>query len=475
MKHDTSEARTPEPSSPPPPVPPSVARRTWREAVTSYTRPHILLIGLLGFASGLPRALTGATLSLWLSQEGIDNSTIGLFTWVTVPFMFKFLWAPLMDHVPLPGVVTRLGQRRGWLVVVQLALAASILALGAAEPAVSVSLVAGLALVVASLSATQDIIIDGYRVALLPVQEQGHGVAVSVLGYRLGMLASGGGALFIVAAGGWFVAYAAMAALLVVVGLVVLFFAREPAAAAKAPTDLRGWLREVVWMPLADFTTRRHWIVLLVFIGLYRISDILAGRMVMPFYNAQGYSVAEIASITKVVGVIVTIVGGLLGGALLARLGILKGLLVCGVLQMVSNFGFALLAQVGHRLDALAGAVVLENLAAGMGTTALVALLSVLCNARFAATQYALLTSVTELFGKSIESTSGFMAEAMGWSTFFVLTALTALPALALLGFIMKNPPDEVLRERGGPPGPPSAEGRDESKSAGGLEQPTTV
>lgn len=438
------EATTQQSAPPPPP-----RRRSWRDALVTYTRPHILIIGLLGFASGLPLALTGATLSLWLAQEGINKSTIGLFASVGMPYTLKFLWAPFVDRVRLPGLVRLFGQRRGWLLAVQLVLAAAILALGTADPSTGVMVVAGLALAVATLSATQDIIIDGYRVALLPPEEQGHGSAIGVLGYRLGMLASAAGALFVVSVSGWAVAYAVMAGLLVAIGVVATLMAREPQPleAEEGPPGLLPWMRDALWTPLADFATRRHWVLLLVFVGLYRIGDSVAGAMAMPLYHELGFTAAEIASITKVVGLIALIMGGLLGGLLLNRMGILRGLLVCGVLQGVSNLGFAGLAMVGHRLDALGVVIVLENLAAGMGGTALVAMLAVLCNVRFAATQYALLSAAAASVGRVVSMGSGFVAEATSWPTYFVLTTIVSLPSLGLLFFFMRRPPPELQRD----------------------------
>lgn len=433
---------------------PASAFRRWLAAAAVYTDRRVLAILFLGFSSGLPLALTFGTLSVWLTEAGVDKTTIGLFALMGVPYTFKFLWAPLVDRMPIPFLTRSLGRRRGWAVATQLALAAAILALGSTDPAQDPGLTALLAFVVAFCSASQDIVIDAYRVEILEERQFGAGAAMIVLGYRIGMLVSGAGALYLASYAGWQAAYALMAALMTV-GLATILLNPEPRRAQsresaeqeariahylQARPHLRGWKAQTLaWIygavisPFAEFMGRRGWALILLFILLYKFGDALAGVMSNPFYVELGFSKVEIANISKLFGLGATIIGGFIGGVMVNRLGIVRSLLLCGILQMLSNLMFVGLALTGYSLPMLTLTIAVENLSGGMGTAAFVAYLSGLCNVAYTATQYALLSSFMS-FGRTLLSSSGgWLADHMSWPSFFLLTTAAALPGLLLL------------------------------------------
>lgn len=431
----------------------------WRAAAAVYADRRVLMVLFLGFSSGLPLALTGATLSVWLREEGVSRAAIGLFTLVSLPYALKFVWAPLVDRLRLPLLTRLFGRRRGWALLTQAMLAAALLGLGTADPAADLWRTAALAVVVAFCSASQDIVIDAYRVESLEERHQGAGAAVYVLGYRFGMLASGAGALFIAATVGWSAAYVAMAAL-VGVGMLTVLLAPEPAVAASeeslqreahvaawldARPHLHGWRAETLaWLygavvaPFAQFMTRRGWMLMLGFIAVYKLGDVLAGTMASTFYVDLGFSKEEIAGVTKVFGLWATIVGGLLGGLLVGRVGTIRALMLGGVLQMASNLGFAVLAEAGADVGVLAAVVAVENLCGGVATAAFVAYLSGLCDAAYTATQYALLSSFFKLGGDLLGANAGWLAEWLGWRDFFLFSTLGAAPGLVLLTLLLR-------------------------------------
>lgn len=442
---------------------------SWGRALALYRDPRVVAILFLGFSEGLPLALTGSTLSVWLREEGISRTAIGLFALVTMPYALKFLWAPLIDRLHLPVLTRVFGRRRGWALATQAALMAALLALGTSNPAADVATMAVCAVIVAFCSASQDIVIDAYRVELLEDEKQAAGAATLVLGYRFGMLAAGAGALFIAAAEGWFAAYATMAAL-VGVGMVTILVAPEPKPAVSAASAARerhaaewlaarphlsprqaavlAWFHGAVVAPFAQFMTRRAWLAVLLFIACYKLGDVLAGVMAAPFYVDLGFSKDEIAAVTKVFGLWATIVGGLMGGVVVGRLGVMRGLLVGGLLQMVSNLGYLFLAWAGHDTAALAVTVAVENLCGGIATAAFVAYLSGLCDAAYTATQYALLSSFYKLGGDLFGANSGWLADRLGWNDFFLLSTAGAVPGLLVLLWLMgrvKEPPPKDL------------------------------
>ncbi|HUJ87848.1 MAG TPA: MFS transporter [Burkholderiales bacterium] len=387
---------------------------------------RILVLLLLGFASGLPLALTGGTLQAWLTVKGVDLTTIGLFALVGQPYTYKFLWAPLMDRYSIP----LLGRRRGWLLLTQLALLGAIAWMGTLSPQNSPWLLAGLALAVAFLSASQDIVFDAYRTDILGAEERGAGAAVSVFGYRIAMLVSGGLAL-ILADGwlGWTGTYWLMAALMLV-GVATVWAAEEPAAPPRAPHTLEQAVRE----PLVEFFGRDGAWLLLVLIVLYKLGDAFAGSLSTAFLlRGPGFSLTEVGLVNKWLGVGATIIGALAGGALMARLRLYRALLLFGVLQAVTNLGYLLLALAGKSYALMIGAVAAENLCGGMGTAAFVALLMAMCDRRHSATQYALLSALAALGRVYVGPAAGEMAKTLGWPEFFLFTFLVALPGVAML------------------------------------------
>ncbi|HLN23241.1 MAG TPA: AmpG family muropeptide MFS transporter [Patescibacteria group bacterium] len=426
-----------------------------RASLGIYAKPRVVRILLLGFASGLPLALTYSTLSAWLSQVGVSKTSIGLFALIGTPYALKFLWSPLIDRLPPP---LRLGQRRGWGITIQLALMAAVLGLGACDPRTQLGVMAALAVVVAFLSASQDIIIDAYRVEVLEDDEQGPGAGATQAGYRIAMLVSGAGALFLADHLGWFAAYAVMAVLLLV-GVVVFALHPEPVRRVSPQTaererraaeflehrpHLRGlrahllaWLYGAVVCPFADFMTRRGWVVILVFVVGYKLGEAMAGVMAMPLYVSLGYSLSEIAWVSKGFGFVATVAGSLIGGWVVIRFGTLRALMLCGILQSLGNLFYVLQVQAGHDVRFLALCVFAENLTGGMAGAAMVAYLSGLCNVAYTATQYALLSSLTAVGRTLFASSGGALAEQFGWSPFFLLTTVATVPALALLGWMM--------------------------------------
>jgi PAT family beta-lactamase induction signal transducer AmpG len=387
--------------------------------------PRIAAVLLLGFSSGLPLALTGSTLQAWLTVSGADLMTIAWFSWIGIPYLLKFLWSPLMDRYVPPF----LGRRRGWMLLTQLALAAGIAAMALLSPQSNLWLLGCLALWVAFASASQDIVIDAYRTDLLPASERGMGAAVSVLGYRLAMLASGGLALILADQIGWRQTFFTMAALMAV-GLATSLAAPEPALRGTPPRSLRAAVVE----PLQDLLLRPGALQLLTLIVLYKFGDALAGTLTTAFLiRGVGFSLTDVGTINKVLGLASLLLGGLVGGLLLVRMSLTRALLFFGALQAISNLSFALLAWAGKSYPLLVFAVGFENLASGMGTAAFVAFAMALCNHSFSATQYALLSALASLGRILFGPLTGGLVEAMGWANFFVLTFVAALPGLWLV------------------------------------------
>ncbi len=419
------------------------------DSLRPYRDPRMLAILVMGFASGLPLALTGATLAVWMRQDGVSLTAIGLFALVGLAYNLKFLWAPIIDRAPLPWLGARLGRRRAWTLVLQATLLLAILALGVSDPAQGPYATAIAAVVVAFLSASQDVVIDAFRVELLSEREQGAGAAATQIGYRLGMVASGAGALYLAEFFGWSVAYGAMALLLLpAMGVVVLTpEPRDPTPAAGRSG--RGWLREAFLEPLADLARRAHWVPILVFVVLFKLGDALAGVMTSAFYVDTGFSRIEIANVSKVFGVGATILGVVAGGAVVYRLGVMRALLLTGVLQMLSNLMFVAQALVGHSVPMLMLTIGVENLSGGMGSAAFVAYLSSLCSLAYTATQYALLSSLAAVARTTLSSAGGAMAQALGWIPFFALSTLAAVPGLLLLVWLMRRQPADAARDPG--------------------------
>lgn len=410
-----------------------------------YREPRLFIIFMMGFASGLPLALTGATLAIWLTELRLSLTSIGLFAMLGVPYNLKFVWSPLIDRVQIPVLTRRLGRRRSWLLVVQLALLSAIVALGVTQPEKAPLWTALAALVVAFLSASQDVVIDAYRIETAREHEQGAAAAMTQYGYRLGMLASGAGALFLAALLPWSWVYAAMAGLFSI-GVLTTILAPEPKASVVAApnADLLGRLREAVVAPFVEFLRRQGVavaVLVLAFIVLYSLGDAFAGTMANPFYLKVGFSKVEIATVTKAFGLGATLTGVFLGGLAVGRYGVMKALLVCGICQALSNLMFAAQALAGHDVRVLVFTVAIESLTGGMASAAFVAYLSVLCNVAYTATQYALFTSFMAVGRTFLASTSGWVADHMAWVQFFIISTLLTLPGLAILGWMMHRFP----------------------------------
>ena len=427
----------------------------WAASLSVYREPRLIAILLMGFSSGLPLALTGATLSLRLADLGVSLTAIGLFTLVRFSYSFKFLWSPLIDRLPIPLVTARLGRRRGWALAIQTALAGAILALGLTDPQASPWPTVIAAIVVAFLSASQDIVIDAYRIELLRPEEQGAGAAATQWGYRFGMVASGAGALYAASFGGWGFAYGLMAALMLV-GMATVWLtpepggirALEPLPGATAGERLRAWVGRAVVAPFADLFSRdgaKGFIPIVLFIVFYKLGDAIAGTMSNPLYVGLGFTKVEIATIAKLYGVVATLAGVATGGILVLRFGVFPALLIGGVLQMLSNLTYVLQVWAGHDVPILALTIGTENLTSGIGSAAFVAYLSGLCNLAFTATQYALLSSLASVGVNILSASGGFLADQLGWNPFFLLSMAMALPGLALLVWIMpRSPPATV-------------------------------
>jgi PAT family beta-lactamase induction signal transducer AmpG len=409
-----------------------------------YRDPRMLVVLGMGFASGLPLLLTLSTLSYWLSKVGVDKTAIGLFSLVGVPYAFKFAWSPVLDHLRVPVLGRLLGRRRSWILVTQIALSAAIMAMGWTDPQTAPLATAVAALVIAFLSATQDIAIDAYRIEILTEDEQGGGAAATQLGYRIGLLAAGAGALALSDVVDWRWVFAALG-LLMAASIVITLLAPEPKL-VEAPHDasrrippLLERLNVMVLQPLTDFAKRPAWVAILAFVLLYKFGDAIGGVMANPFYNELGFTGLEIAAITKIFGVIATLAGIAVGGIVVARYGVMRALLLGGVLQAVSNLLFSLQAAIGHDTAMLAVSIGGDNFTGGIGSAAFVAYLSMLCNRAFTATQYALLTSFMAVGRTILASAGGWLADHVDWVSFFALTALLAIPGLALLLYLWRH------------------------------------
>lgn len=396
-----------------------------------FRNRRIAVIFLLGFSSGLPLALTSGTLQAWMTVSGVDLATIGIFTLVGIPYTWKFVWAPLMDRYVPPF----LGRRRGWIAAMQLLLAIGIAVMGALNPASMPWALAALALMVAFVSASQDVVFDAYRADVLQPAERGLGAAVSVLGYRLAMLVSGALALILSDQIGWQNTYWLMAALMLA-AIAATLFGPEPEVEATPPRTLT----EAVVEPLREFFARNGAWALLLLIVLYKLGDAFAGSLTTAFLiRGVDFTPTEVGAINKGMGLIATLVGVVFGGVLMARLGLFRSLLLFGILQALSNLTFMWLAAVGKSYPIMVAAVGFENLAGGMGTAAFVALLMGMCNKRFTASQYALLSALAAVGRVYVGPASGFMVEAIGWTTFFGFTFVIALPGLLLLAAMRRS------------------------------------
>ena len=386
---------------------------------------RIAVITFLGLSSGLPLALTGATLQAWMAVAGVDLKTIGIFALVGLPYTLKFFWSPLMDRFVPPF----LGRRRGWIIITQIGLVLGISVMAFSSPLGGPLFLAVIALLVAFASASQDIVIDAYRTDILREPERGVGAAVSVMGYRIGALVSGAFALILSDHIGWRSTYLLMAGAMGI-GIISAVLGPEPDGRVVPPKSMK----EAVYGPMKEYFSRNSALQLLLLIILYKLGDAYAGALTTAFLiRGVGFSASEVGAINKGLGFISVIVGAILGGALMVRLKLFRSLMVFGILQAASNLSFMVLAWAGKSYGVLVFAVAFENLSGGMGTAAFVALLMSMCNHRYTATQYALLSSLAALGRIFISPTSGFLVESIGWPAFFFITFLVAAPGLFLL------------------------------------------
>jgi MFS transporter, PAT family, beta-lactamase induction signal transducer AmpG len=435
------------------PEPESVAlpHASFKDTLAVYFKRRVLIVLFLGFASGLPLALSGSTLLVWMTEAGVNLGTIGLFALVGTPYTIKFLWAPLIDALDVPLLSRRFGRRRGWLLLSQLLLIAAIVFLGLTDPSVSPFLVAVGALLVATASATQDIIIDAFRVESLDESEQAAGMASYVAAYRIGMLVSTAGALFLVSGfesvfgygrhAAWSAGYAVMAGL-VVIGITTTLLADEPeksvsADAVHAHENNRQRVIEAAIGAFSEFLTRDLAFVVLAFVVLFKFTDALSGAMTAPFVIDLGFSRNEYAAIIKGVGLAATLIGGFAGGFVARAFSLPASLWLGGILQGLANLAFSWQAILGHNAAWLTFAIVAENFTSAIGTVIFVAYLSALCrNPLHTATQYALLTALAAFGRTYLSSGAGFIATATGWPWFFAICAVSGTPALLLLAWL---------------------------------------
>jgi PAT family beta-lactamase induction signal transducer AmpG len=385
---------------------------------------RMLVAFLMGFSGGLPLLLTMGVLQAWMKERGLDLTWIGMITLVQIPYTWKFLWAPFLDRFIPPF----LGRRRGWLLMSQIALMASIAGLGYSDPVKNPWMMIAAAILVAFFSATQDIVIDAYRREDLPDEELGLGSSMYIYGYRLGMLLASGGGMILADHISFQRVYLIMS-LCLLPGVVTTFLTPEP----SINVDLPRSMKEAMVNPLIDYFKRSGALWILSFILLYKIGDTMASAISTPFYLEIGFSKTEIGTVVKLFGTAATMIGALLGGLFLLKLGITRGLWVFGVLQALSTACFAILARIGYNISMLAGVIAFENLSSGMGTAAFVAFMASITNKKFTATQYALLTSLMGLPRALASSVTGFMAKKIGWEGFFIGCTLIAIPGLLLL------------------------------------------
>ena len=432
---------------------------SWQENLAVYLQPRVLIVLLLGFSSGLPLALSGSTLRFWLRESHIDLETIGLFALVGTPYTIKFLWAPLVDALSVPFLSRMLGRRRGWLILSQLLLVAAIILLGFCNPASTPWYVPfGAALLVATASATQDIVVDAFRIESLSKDEQAAGMASYVAAYRISTLVSTAGALFLIdgleksgfsRGDAWKLGYAAMAAL-IIIGIVTVIFSKEPDQSRIALEQSSGnplqRVFETTKSAFIDFLRLDAAAAILLFVILFKFTDAFSGIMTEAFVIDIGFSKTDYAAIVKGVGLAATLIGGFAGGFVARRYSLTTSLWIGGVLQAVANLSFSWLALVGVNQWALAFAITAENFTSAIGTVIFVAYLSALCrNPLHTATQYALLTALAAVGRTYLSSGAGYMAKATGWPMFFVICMLVAIPSLILLAWLHRRGHFEAL------------------------------
>ena len=438
----------------------SQQQHSWGEAIAVYLHKRVVTMIFLGFSAGLPYLLVFSTLSAWLSDAGVQRSAIGFFSWVGIAFSIKVLWAPVLDNLHVPWLTQIMGLRRSWMFVAQLGLLISLLAMSITDPTTAIWNMAIFALLVAFFSATQDICIDAFRIEAASQEFQAAMAATYIFGYRLALLVSGAGAFYLADLHGWMLSYQIMG-MLMLVGISTTLLIKEPkhthqgrwgvleeTLTKRLETMSWGVSKTtigraiiLVWAPFYAFYTqyKGHTALLLVFIGVFKISDITMGVMANPFYLELGFTKTQIANIAKVFGFFMTILGSAVGGILVVRMGIIRPLLITAILVVITNLMFSVMAHKGPDLNWLALVIGADNLAGGMSNVVFIAFLSSLVNQHYTATQYALFSSLMTLPGKFLGGFSGVIIDATSYSWFFVYSAFTGMPAILMVLFLMKR------------------------------------
>jgi len=394
---------------------------------------NFLIIFFLGISSGLPLALILSTLKALLLDKGFDLKTIGFFSLISLPYTLKFCFAPVIDSCSIPFLTKLVGQRKSWIILSQIFLVIFITLLGTSGIAGNISVIAIFAFLVAFASASQDIVIDGYRIELFAKENQGLAASFYVYGYRIGMLISGAGALILAELISWDIVYFVMAACMVSTIFITILAEETRKDFVQKSHDFSSWFKNSVIDPLRDFSHHSKWHVVLAFIILFKLGDAFAGNLTLPFLLEIGFSKIEIASIVKTFGLFATLFGVFLGGILVKKLGIISSLWIAGLMQMFSNLAFSYLAQTGYNVESLYFVIFIENLSGGIGDAVFVAYLSSLCNIAFSATQYALLVSFSTIARSVLTASSGIFAQTLGWYQFFIFSTFLALPGLVFL------------------------------------------
>ncbi len=461
---------------------PETTRRGWRDAFAVYGHPRVIGMLFLGFSAGLPLLLVGGTFTAWLRDLGVELAAIGFLSWVGMAHSIKVFWAPVVDRMALPLLTRWFGRRRAWMLLAQAVIALALTGIALTDPREQLWLVAVWAVLAAFGSATQDIAIDAYRIEAVSRDRQGAMAATYVFGYRVALLAAGAGALHIASAGDWSLAYGVMAVLMGV-GMLTTLIIREPEVAVDAHTwqmeqrvidylgrtrhqgwrrDLTAWFIGAVVGPFADFWNRfgKAALVILVFIAVFRISDIFMGVMANPFYLDLGFSKTEIANIAAAFGLAMTLTGAAVGGLLVMRFGILRMLIFTAILAPLTNLTFSWLALLGPQTYGLVFAIMADNISGGLAISVFIAYLSSLTNTAYTATQYALFSSIMTLPGQFLAGFTGVLAEHVGWFWFFISAAAIGIPAIVLAIVLARIAhPDRIHRPGREPAGPPVKEG----------------
>lgn len=411
--------------------------KNWLRTIALYKEPRILSILLLGFSSGLPFLLTLATLHVRLSEVGVNKTTIGLFVFVTLPYTFKFLWAPVIDSWRLPFFCYFFGKRKGWMLITQLSLMLSLILLGISDPSQNIWMIAGAATLVAFCSATQDSVIEAYRVESLDIKKTGIGAGASVFGYRLGMWVSGAGALYLASHFSWLTTYIFMS-FCVVIGIIATLLSPEPkyskfSEKTLSYKTLHAKFGTLVLAPIKTFIKREDWGIIVLFILFYKFPDTILNVMSVPFLLEIGFTKLEIANVAKFFGIGAMMCGGLIGGVFLTRKPLIETLFICSFLQIFSCLMFMMQAYIGHNVLMLFATIGIENLACGIGTAAFITYLSSLCRLPHTATHYALLSSFGSFARVIFSSIGGWLADRLNWNEFYVLSAILCIPLIILL------------------------------------------